>query len=506
MRIKNWEFKKLNDKAEVSAEIDGFRLWYRVPEAFSVSKTGDPFLAAALVPAKVQGNAIEIEQSLPVSPKILKNAFKLQEIHHNWNPNFKKIQIKAATKPSRPLNDGAMSFFSGGVDSNYTLLTHRQEISHNVYMMGFDFFSNSQRTTRITLGDISDLAQLAHKLMLEEDKIYRFLKSMFSASTVNALSNYTDSFREPHEVEAALILELNKIIDGISIYEEERFAGIKLRKKTTEFLGRELQGNELRNLNKMLLEDAYPHELAGNADEPYKTAVQRIERYVDSFGKTLIPVETNHSPFGYRYNLSRNLSQGGALGSVALLLGFPRVYVPSSSTHRHVFPIGTHPLTDHLYAHEGMEIIHDGCDAGRAEKTIEICNYESAVKNLRVCFADMNYNCGKCDKCMRTMITMKFLNKSDLVFPAFPPLKKIRRMDLDGLHLTDLRETLDYVRQFEQKELYKTLIACVKRNERNRLFKDFDKVIMGGLIKKLAGRLKKGSLGIRRIDTMPPEN
>ena len=63
-----------------------------------------------------------------------------------------------------------------------------------------------------------------------------------------------------------------------------------------------------------------------------------------SFGKTLIPVSTNYFSFGYRYNLSRTLTQGKRLAGIALLLGFPRVYVPAAYSYSQLDPVGIAPV------------------------------------------------------------------------------------------------------------------------------------------------------------------
>ncbi|MEN6307487.1 MAG: hypothetical protein ABFD91_06995, partial [Anaerohalosphaeraceae bacterium] len=139
MKIGNPEIKMLADTVEVSADVDGFRLWYRVPKAYQVSGAGDPFLAAALLPAMLEGEKLEIDPGMPVSPRLLEHVSQLQEIHHCWNPVLKIVPIQASTLPAGPLNKGAFSFFSGGVDSMFTFLKRLKEISHVVFIHGFDF-------------------------------------------------------------------------------------------------------------------------------------------------------------------------------------------------------------------------------------------------------------------------------------------------------------------------------------------------------------------------------
>ena len=97
MLIANYEMTAKAGVVEISADVDGFRLWYRVPGDYQFSRTGDSFVAAALLPAMLEGEKLEIDPSLPVSPKLLERLHLLQEIHHSWNPVFKVVPINAQT-------------------------------------------------------------------------------------------------------------------------------------------------------------------------------------------------------------------------------------------------------------------------------------------------------------------------------------------------------------------------------------------------------------------------
>ncbi len=139
MRIHHREVKDVGDFREISADIDDFRLWYRLPRSWALPESADPFLCAALLPAMAKGESLEIEPGWPVSPKLIKSLAVFQDIHHGWNPVLKVVPIDAETRPAVPLNQGAMSFFSGGVDSMFTFLKRRDELTHVVYIQGFDF-------------------------------------------------------------------------------------------------------------------------------------------------------------------------------------------------------------------------------------------------------------------------------------------------------------------------------------------------------------------------------
>jgi len=104
---------------------------------------------------------------------------------------------------------------------------------------------------------------------------------------------------------------------------------------------------------------------------------------------------------------------GAGLASVGLSLSatFGRILIPSTHTFRHLFPWGSHPLLDPLWSTESTEIVHDGCEATRVEKTALIASDPYALAHVRVCLRNAagTGNCGRCKKCMRTMVTLAAL-------------------------------------------------------------------------------------------------
>ena len=238
-----------------------------------------------------------------------------------------------------------------------------------------------------------------------------------------------------------------------------------------------------------------------------RTAISRNTSFVEGYGKKLIPVETNHYQFGYRYNLSRNLTQGSALASAALLLGYPRVYLPAAYSYSQLIPLGSHPLTDPLYSNECVEIIHDGAEARRVDKVRKIVEYESALRSLTVCLEDMNVNCGKCSKCLRTLIPLELLNVSSAQFPPVPPVKEIRKMPIKGdIELIFFKENMDLAVQSENRELHDALNACIARHEKVKILKEIDRVLLGGFIKRAYRKIKGELPDTRRVDTTPPRD
>ena len=138
MKVDEPRLERRPDHICLSAEINGRELWYKFPPFVKVGRLGDALLAAALLPAMVQGEPLEIDPALPVSPKLLENISTLQEIYSTWVPQFRKVEVRARTEPAQATGSSGGCFFSGGVDSSYTLLTLDQEISHILFIKGVD--------------------------------------------------------------------------------------------------------------------------------------------------------------------------------------------------------------------------------------------------------------------------------------------------------------------------------------------------------------------------------
>ena len=97
--------------------------------------------------------------------------------------------------------------------------------------------------TSLTKDGIADAAAFTGKLTNGQDAVSVFLRGRL---------------QDP----ATLVKELNQIISGPSIYDKARFRGVILRPETEGLLRQNPSGQQLARLNKLLLEDAYPAELA----------------------------------------------------------------------------------------------------------------------------------------------------------------------------------------------------------------------------------------------------
>lgn len=136
-----------------------------------------------------------------------------------------------------------------------------------------------------------------------------------------------------------------------------------------------------------------------------------LRKSAAELGKELIEVKTDLRGRLDRNRLNWGLQGHGALLAhvgIALSTVVEKIYVPSSYTADQLHPWGTHPDLDGHWSSDAVEFIHDGVEASRAAKMEKFIEEDAAMNNLRVCWwnQDNAYNCGECEKCLRTMINL----------------------------------------------------------------------------------------------------
>ena len=273
--------------------------------------TPEAYVAATLLPAMKEGG--DLTPPGPLDPQFTDNLETIQDIYSTWYPELHRVHIHAdrASTTSRGSQGGkTAAFFTGGVDSFYTLLKHEDEIDALIYVHGFDV----------------------------------------------ALSN------------------------------------LPLRRQVSDMV----------------------------------RAVGAL------FNKQVIEVETDLRAFSDRHARWERY-HGAALTTVGLTLPkeFARCFIPSSFPYNHLRIWGSHPLLDPLWGTDTLTFIHDGCEASRFHKCRYISGNKAVRRYLRVCWKNPEgaYNCGRCEKCIRTMTFLLGAGALDTcsTFDEAPPVKKIKR-------------------------------------------------------------------------------
>ena len=116
--------------------------------------------------------------------------------------------------------------------------------------------------TSLASGGITDATAFAAKLTKASDAVSVYLRGRLQDSVKADLAGYSPSNENAKTVVNALVKDLNAVFAGPSIYDKARFRGVVLRAETARLAAENPGGQQLARLNKLLIEDAYPGELA----------------------------------------------------------------------------------------------------------------------------------------------------------------------------------------------------------------------------------------------------
>lgn len=114
----------------------------------------------------------------------------------------------------------------------------------------------------LTPDDLLQLSALAAALRTPTDPVSQFIRGQLSAATLPLVDSFVIGTTDPDPLRNALVVDLNALLEGPNIYDPQRFNGITLRPKTQVLLAVDPLGDDLIELNRFLLEDAYPSAVA----------------------------------------------------------------------------------------------------------------------------------------------------------------------------------------------------------------------------------------------------
>ena len=109
------------------------------------------------------------------------------------------------------------------------------------------------------------LQSFAARMKPPADAVSKFISGHFSPATQQALASYAGS-GDDALLQTVLVLDLNRLIRGDSIYDPQRFAPVTLSAAAQTLLQQHPQDEALVRLNRLLLEDAYPTEILKNQE------------------------------------------------------------------------------------------------------------------------------------------------------------------------------------------------------------------------------------------------
>lgn len=194
---------------------------------------------------------------------------------------------------------------------------------------------------------------------------------------------------------------------------------------------------------------------------------RRLRETADKLGRRFHVVRTNLRSLTDPI-LPWEIAHGPALAAVALMFApsCERILIASSSAYEEHPARGSHPLHDHLWSTEDCRIEHDGAYLSRTAKVERIAAHQEALDVLRVCWRQVDrYNCGECEKCLRTMVALEAVGALERcsTFPERLDLDAVAKMQLEDLEVPIWwRGNLDLARKHEASpELIAAIEACL---------------------------------------------
>jgi hypothetical protein len=122
---------------EAEVELPDGRRELAVRSSTPVSEDLDRLIPALLPLAMRMGRPLSLPH--PVSTQLLQSAGEVQGILRLWRDELSVVPVEAVAEERLPASGGGVgSFFSGGVDSFFTVLRHADEITHLIFVLGFD--------------------------------------------------------------------------------------------------------------------------------------------------------------------------------------------------------------------------------------------------------------------------------------------------------------------------------------------------------------------------------
>ncbi|MBW3021054.1 hypothetical protein KY334_07195 [Candidatus Woesearchaeota archaeon] len=260
-------------------------------------------------------------------------------------------------------------------------------------------------------------------------------------------------------------------------------------------------------------------EISLKYEENYNVALKSNESLIKKLNLGILQSKTNLLDFSKHIpgNCFGIYTCGVFLASTALILSnkISKFYIPSGYHYSNLAKEGYHPMTDHLLSTESLEIIHHGSSKRRTEKTEFISKIPETYSRLRVCgIKNIGLkNCCRCEKCLRTMITLKVQKKLHkyTTFPVKLTRKSIRNFPVNPHSYTFLKEILEYVISKGRKDIAfdikYALIRCKVirfKNKIKRKIKIFEDLELGlkliwATMWKPSAYLKKKSKTYRRF-------
>jgi hypothetical protein len=147
--------------------------------------------------------------------------------------------------------------------------------------------------------------------------------------------------------------------------------------------------------------------------EDFQHVASWLGELAEKTGINLLPVYTNERSLDDDWNFWIDVFEGAVLAAVghALSRRLTSVTIASSFDIPNLHCVASHPMLDPFYSSQGLRVRHDAAAISRFEKTRFLAEWDVGLQYIRVCNITDEYradqlNCGRCEKCIRTMLAL----------------------------------------------------------------------------------------------------
>lgn len=255
------------------------------------------------------------------------------------------------------------------------------------------------------------------------------------------------------------------------------------------------------------------HSPRPGSDRAAHGLYETMTGFAQAMDKDLIGVETNlMTAFDEIEDSWTTISHGACMAAVGHFLSaeLSELIISASFAQDQQRPWGSHPLIDPLMSSSEMAFRHEGEAYNRFEKHCEIAREPIILQHLSVCEhgpqSGAFVNCSKCQKCLRSMITLDLLEVEPSAAPSFDwsdyNPADIKRFLLPG-HV-NCSELLAYAEQVGRADITAILQDVIAYSEQHHWIVDAEQFVRRRFkwilkYKRALKRLRGGVYGLLNI-------
>lgn len=226
-------------------------------------------------------------------------------------------------------------------------------------------------------------------------------------------------------------------------------------------------------------------DIPPDEEERWRQTEASVRAVAEAHHKRLILVDTNAKKALQAPVAADN--HGAVLVSTALGLGLETLLVPASHAWDYFQRWGSHPLLDPLFGNGTTRVVHDH-PAPRSTKMEAIVRTGIGLDSLRVCNVQTLFNCGRCEKCLRTRVMLTLLGARAEGLESLRDAAELRQVRVyDDSQVSYWEENAAYARAMGRDDIARECARIVRSYRVRVALRTLDREVGGGML----GRLKR---------------